>query len=600
MIPLWNGFNRDSEILCIISMSEWSDNTVEELKQELRSRGMSVSGKKADLVLRLNEASASVGVVEAEIIGMTEEKANSTNSDNVLLFIRERVRTKFSASMIVLIIIIGFTGGGFVLGPDLVKWIKGDDDYQLIDFDQNQTRAYAEGLVNLGHPEWGGRLAGTAEEENAAQSIKTNFSNSGIPSTIEEFEIPIYYMGNQFDLMICQPGNIGELLGGPSPCSTADLNRQETDFVHTVDFVVQGYSGSVNIPASSNTQVVDLGIGNESENWGSASNGVGIVWLLDGEEGEPGTESNTVLMKRAQENSLRGLITINSRQNCDDLVSGDCVPYSKSLDITEFEEKPYNIGFVMVSRSVGESILEEVVNGAGMLQFQVDVDNQDEGQIHVVCGIIQGETDELIVIGAHHDTVYNGQGAVDNTAGTATVQEIARQIALFESEFGPPKMTIYFCTWGGEEGGLWGSKEWVDKHRENLEENLRLYINLDMNHVDAERNDGVTLQGNSLTDVRHIKGLVEEFSITHPGLYEKYSITVRELESEQMPDNSDHAPFVFEIHQDEDEFGLAMLCYGSGSSEYHTYLDNMERFNEESLAVSGILYGSLARHLAWS
>ena len=131
------------------------------------------------------------------------------------------------------------------------------------------------------------------------------------------------------------------------------------------------------------------------------------MWLLDGEGQEPGTESNTVLMKRAQENSLRGLITINARQNCDDLVSGDCVPYSKSLDITQFDEKPYNIGFVMVSRSVGESILEEVVNGAGMLQFQVDVDNQDEGQIHVVCGIIQGETEELIVIGAHHDTVYN-------------------------------------------------------------------------------------------------------------------------------------------------------------------------------------------------
>ena len=137
------------------------------------------------------------------------------------------------------------------------------------------------------------------------------------------------------------------------------------------------------------------------------------------------------------------------------------------------------------------------------------------------------------------------------------------------------------------------------KHRENLGENLRLYINLDMNHVDAERNGGVTLQGNSPTDVRHIKGLVEEFAKTHPDLYQKYGITVRELESVQMPDNSDHAPFVYDIYQDEGEFGLAMLCYGSGSSEYHTYLDNMDRFNEESLAVSGILYGSLVRHLAW-
>ena len=497
-------------------------------------------------------------------------------------------------------LVLGTTGGGLLYGGEISKWFGGDTEYELIDFDSNQTRAYAQGLVNLGDPVWGGRLSGTVEEENAAQSIKTNFSNSGLPSTLEEFEVPLYYMGNSFELVICNSGTLGGVFGGPTPCTLADINREETNFQHTVDFVVQGYSGSVDIPASSNVEVVDLGMGNETEDWDVASNGVGLVWLRDGEDGQAGTESNTVLMKRAQENGLRGLITVNSRQNCDDLVAGDCVPYSKSLDITQFEERPYDIGFVMVSRSVGEQISEQVVNSGGMLGFQVDVDNQNNGNIHVPCGILEGETDQLIVIGAHHDTVYNGQGAVDNTAGTATVMEIARQFGILHSELGDPKMTVYFCTWGGEEEGLWGSKEWVEKHRDDLAENLRLYINLDMNHVDAERNSGVVLQGNSKIDVRHIRGLVEEFSSSHPDLYEKYSITVRELESEQMPYNSDHAPFVYEVHQEEGEFGNAMLCYGSGSLEYHTYLDNMDRFNEESLAVSGIIYGSLVRHLAWS
>ena len=497
-------------------------------------------------------------------------------------------------------LVLGTTGGGLLYGGEISKWFGGDTEYELIDFDSNQTRAYAQGLVNLGDPVWGGRLSGTVEEENAAQSIKTNFSNSGLPSTLEEFEVPLYYMGNSFELVICNSGTLGGVFGGPTPCTLADINREETNFQHTVDFVVQGYSGSVDIPASSNVEVVDLGMGNETEDWDVASNGVGLVWLRDGEDGQAGTESNTVLMKRAQENGLRGLITVNSRQNCDDLVAGDCIPYSKSLDITQFEERPYDIGFVMVSRSVGEQISEQVVNSGGMLGFQVDVDNQNNGNIHVPCGILEGETDQLIVIGAHHDTVYNGHGAVDNTAGTATVMEIARQFGILHSELGDPKMTVYFCTWGGEEEGLWGSKEWVDKHRDDLAENLRLYINLDMNHVDAERNSGVVLQGNSKIDVRHIRGLVEEFSSSHPDLYEKYSITVRELESEQMPYNSDHAPFVYEVHQEEGEFGNAMLCYGSGSLEYHTYLDNMDRFNEESLAVSGIIYGSLVRHLAWS
>ena len=121
-----------------------------------------------------------------------------------------------------------------------------------------------------------------------------------------------------------------------------------------------------------------------------------------------------------------------------------------------------------------------------------------------------------------------------------------------------------------------------------------------MNHVDAQRNSGLTLQGNSPGDVKRIEGIVSKFSKVYPELAEKYDITVRDLDSEDMPYNSDHAPFVYNLDEDGGEFGRAMLCYGSGSSEYHTYLDNMDRFNEESLVVSGIIYGSLVRHLAWA
>ena len=65
-----------------------------------------------------------------------------------------------------------------------------------------------------------------------------------------------------------------------------------------------------------------------------------------------------------------------------------------------------------------------------------------------------------------------------------------------------------------------------------------------------------------------------------------------------MPNNSDHAPFVYDIEPG-GYYGKAIVCYGSGSMEYHTYLDTMDRFNEESLAVSGIVLGSYARWLAW-
>ena len=587
-------------------MSQWASKTVNELKQELRSRGMPVTGKKSELVERLELVDSDTSVLEAEIV---DEDAKGSPS-MVVNRLKGGSQAAISslrglpvATMVIaVLLVVAATGGALLYSDDLVEWIQGEPDYALIDFDSNQTRAYAEELVGLGHPEWEGRLSGTEEEENTAQSIKLNFSNSGMPATLEEFEVPLFYMGNEFEIMICTPGNIGNIFGGPAPCSVADVDRDETEFTHREDFVVQGYSGDVDIVASSDVNVIDLGMGNESADWGSAANGIGLVWLMDGPDGGPGTESNTALLLRAQENSLRGLITVNAKQNCDQLVSGDCVPYFKSVDITQFDEKPYDIGFVMVSKSVGEMIADQVVEGEGMLQFVIEVDNQVNVNVHVPCGIIEGESDSLIIIGAHHDTVYNGQGAVDNTAGTATVQEMARQFSLLQSELGQPKHTIYFCTWGGEEEGLWGSSEWVKKHQETLRENLRLYVNLDMNHVDAQRNSGLTLQGNSPGDVERIEGLVSAFAKSYPDLASKYEINVRYLDSEQMPYNSDHAPFVYNLDEGEGgdkQYGKAVMCYGSGSEEYHTYLDSMDRFNEESLMISGIIYGSLVRYLAW-
>ena len=533
-------------------------------------------------------------VVDAEVIEAegSASKARKTLTDGVV-----RARELPVPVLIVsALIIVGGSGGAILYGDDIIEWIRGEPDYQLIEFDAEQSRVYAQSLVDLGHPDWEGRLSGTIEEKNTADSIKLNFSSMGIPATLEEFDVPMFVIGSDPELSLCTPGDIGVIIGGPTPCTAADVNREIVEFAHREDFVLQGYSGSSFIRYVDDMPVIDLGAGNDSADWGSASNAVGLVWL------KPETEGNTALFERAADNDLEGLILINDRQNCDELVADDCVPYFKSVGISSIDPIPDSLGFIMVSRSVGQTIIDEVINGDARLQFITDVNNGGMATIRVPCGIIEGKTESLVIFGAHHDTVYNGQGAVDDTSGVATLQEIARQFGLLEFRLGTPEMTLYFCTWGGEEEGLWGSTEWVDKHRTMLEEHLRLYINLDMNHVDAERNSGLTMFGNNQADVSHITGVVETFSQAYPELADKYPIDIRKLASTEMPYNSDHAPFVYGIDEDEGaekDYGRAIVCYGSGSTEYHTYLDTMDRFNEESLMVSGIIYGSIARYLAY-
>ncbi len=575
----------------VIGMNQWEEMSVKELKAELKRRKISQSGNKKELIKKLEDSD----IIDAKIIN--DESAKRIKNKIYESFVVLKNMPVSSLGIIVLLL-LGTSGGAFLYSEEIIEFIGEDDGYTLIDFDIEQTRTYTQTLVNLGHPEWEGRLSGTIEEKNTADSIKYNFSEMGIPSTLEEFSVPMFVMGNQFELSTCKPGDIGDLLGGFSPCSLADANREITEFEHREDYVIQGYSGFTDIRYSDYVEIVDLERGSSDESWSSASEKIGLVWIREEEGDITATESNTILFKRAQENQLLALILVNDKTNCADLIEGDCVPYFKSLDVESFGNLPENIGLMMVSKSAGEYLLSEVINGESRIQLIIDVQNQGTETIYVPCGIIEGESEELIIFGAHHDTVYNGQGAVDNTAGVATVQEIARQFGLALEAEGKPEHTIWFCTWGGEEEGLWGSSEWVQKHKSNLKENLRIYINLDMNHVDLERNTGITIFGNNKKDITEINNIITEFKKQYSSLYEKYSINVRYIESSEMPNNSDFAPFLNRI--DENEFGNVVSCYGSGASEYHTYLDTMDRFNEESLAVSGIIYGSFAYNLAYN
>ncbi|PKK85473.1 MAG: hypothetical protein CVT48_05275 [Thermoplasmata archaeon HGW-Thermoplasmata-1] len=82
---------------------------------------------------------------------------------------------------------------------------------------------------------------------------------------------------------------------------------------------------------------------------------------------------------------------------------------------------------------------------------------------------------EWIVIGGHADTAFEitVEGAYDNTAGVATVLELARVLSQYEFD-----KTIVFAAWGGEEEGLWGSKFFVDNIPDDV--TVTTYLNFDM------------------------------------------------------------------------------------------------------------------------
>ena len=584
--------------------SDPSSMTVDELKTELRALGLPVSGRKADLVVRLEashqgqDASQEVEDAHEDIKAHLEPEPRAEAQGASFEAILRRLSDVLPVDPAVALGIVGLLLVAGAVSAVISVTSMRSVDYDLITFEPEQARAHAEALVALGHPEWEGRLSGTGEEGAAAALVIGNLTSWGYLAQRHEFDVPMFAVESEPSLSVCEPPlGIGVVL----TCSTG-AGATITPYEHRTEFVIQGYSGRQSINYGEDVEVIDLGNGSESAPWIQAADGVGVV------TGGGGVGSNTDLYIRATTNGLRALITVNTNQNCDQIRPGDCVPIFKTIDVEAVKAAnsglmPESTAFLQVSNLTGMDLLDRIEAG-GRLALDVQVDNAGERVVRTPCGEMEGSGDEVIIIGAHHDTVYHAQGAVDDTSGTATVLELAYQFSLLEQELGRPEVSIRFCTWGGEEEGLWGSSAYVNRFGDELATDLRLYVNFDMNHVDADTSRGNDLSFWTNSEADHTASLEiwDSMVAEDSTLEQRYDVRFGlypgpEGASNALAANSDHAPFAYELPSG--VMGAVAGVYGSGSVEYHTYADTMDRFNEDSLEVSAVLYGTLIRSIAW-
>jgi hypothetical protein len=580
---------------------------VSELKDLCKSNSLQVSGKKAELIERLTTHFSVVeAILEHEkspnnFIELDGGAGFSSNSATFQRMFAEKARphtvkiiAAFALSLLMISAVLIIQPAWLGFGHEL--------EFELIEFDESMARLYAQDLVDLGHPEWTGRMSGTEEEAAAAQMIEEHFKSLGMTTTLHSYEVEMHHVNAEPSVQVCTPGN-NPLV---QPCSFLDelAGGELHTFEHRIDYVIQGFSGSSFIQFGDNAPVVDLGNGSEESLWQEANGKIGYV------RGGGSITGNTALMSKAAENDLVSLIRVNKDYNCGKVETTDCVPIFKGTSIEAITEAnggsvPSELSFIAMSKDAGEILEAAVINGSGTISLNIDVTNDGTRTIYVPCGEFKGKSSEVVIAGAHHDTVYSGPGAIDDTSGSASIMEMARQISKVVNETGTPDRTIRFCTWGGEEEGLYGSRAYVNEMKSHLKKDLRLYINLDMNHVDADfanRGNSLTLFTNNAEDYSNVEKIKDRYISENPDIANKYEIRMSILLGKKgaedgMPYNSDHGPFVYDLGGSSN--GRAVVCYGSGSWEYHTYKDNMERFNEESLGVSVTIYGTYLRALAY-
>ncbi|MBT7987285.1 MAG: M20/M25/M40 family metallo-hydrolase [Euryarchaeota archaeon] len=583
-----------------MSSNDYDKMLVSELRLELQKFQLPTSGKKSALIdrLKLNISQQPMISLEADLVD------EESRYDVIMTRMKTQVIGPLNIGAIIAILLsVLMISTVLIIQP---SWLGfGDDyDYELIDFDQQQAKTFAQDLVDLGHPDWKGRMSGTVEEANTSQYILDELEAMGYIPEPNEFQVPMHAINSEPSFRLCIQG-----ISGLSPCDGpvgALTGAQVTSFQHRSDYVIQGFSGQSQYMFNDNIEVTDLGNGTDQTLWQSATGTIGYV------RGDSSKIGNTEMYSNAAINDLAGLISVNKNYNCGKIEANDCVPIFKGTNYDLLVEAnggsiPTEIPFISMSKDAGDIFETMVLNASeepASIELIIDVTNDEELTIYAPCGKIQGRTSQVVIAGGHHDTVYHAEGAVDDSSGIATVLEIARQMAEIINQTGTPERTIKFCTWGGEEEGLWGSRAYVESMQSSLRENLRLYLNFDMNHVDADfenRGNSLTLFTNNEDDYGHINRIADLYKEERSELANKYNIQFALLDGKQgsdkeMPCNSDHCPFVYDLGG---ENGRAVVCYGSGSWEYHTYLDTMSRFNEESLAVSGTIYGTYMRLLAY-
>lgn len=112
------------------------------------------------------------------------------------------------------------------------------------------------------------------------------------------------------------------------------------------------------------------------------------------------------------------------------------------------------------------------------VHMAVAMDNSTRPLYDVIARIPGSDfPDQWVLDGNHHDAWVHG--ASDPLSGAAPLMETARTLAALTRSGWKPRRTILLAFWDGEEFGLAGSTEWMEKHADELDHKLIAYLNAD-------------------------------------------------------------------------------------------------------------------------
>ena len=167
----------------------------------------------------------------------------------------------------------------------------------------------------------------------------------------------------------------------------------------------------------------------------------------------------------------------------------------------------------------------------------VDFTAEERAAWNVTAETKSGNDRNVVMAGAHLDSVQDGPGINDNGSGSAALLETAIQMAKVK-----PTNTVRFAWWGAEESGLLGSEHYVAGLTEDEADDIALYLNFDMvaspNYMfgiyDGDNSGGTAAPGFIPPGSAQIEDVFEQF----------YTQRGEPFQDSEFSGRSDYGPFI--------------------------------------------------------
>lgn len=194
---------------------------------------------------------------------------------------------------------------------------------------------------------------------------------------------------------------------------------------------------------------------------------------------------------------------------------------------------PSNLGIPLVGASFADGLALSQSGSVAFIEVKATV---VETQYNVIAELPGRNDSNVVMAGAHLDSVQAGPGIQDNGSGSAAVLETAIQMSRVK-----PFNTVRFAWWGAEESGLVGSTNYVAGLSSEEIDNIALYLNFDMigspNYVffiyDGDDSDGVGA-GPGPAGSEQIEYLFESY----------YMMVGQSFKGTDFSGRSDYGPFI--------------------------------------------------------